>query len=55
MRQIDGYTPTVNRVEVVAIQEQHELSQLDQMVRHSIDTEFPERRIDDKKRTFSRG
>ena len=49
MRQVGGNTPTVNRVEVIAIQERQELSQLDKLVRHSIDSEFPERRIDDKK------
>ena len=41
--------PTVNRVEVLAIEEMQELKQLDRLVRNSIDAEFPERCIDEKK------
>ncbi|XP_041349189.1 uncharacterized protein LOC121368518 [Gigantopelta aegis] len=40
---------TVNRAEIVAVQEMEQLKQLDKLVRDSINRDFPERLIDDKK------
>ncbi|XP_006819133.1 uncharacterized protein LOC102802549 [Saccoglossus kowalevskii] len=40
---------TVNRADIIAVQESEELKQLDLMVRSSINFDFPERAVDDKR------
>ncbi|KAL5010875.1 hypothetical protein ScPMuIL_013180 [Solemya velum] len=44
-----NFSPVVNRAEAVIIQETENMKQLDQLVRDSINQDFPERRIDDKR------
>ncbi|XP_070541303.1 uncharacterized protein [Ptychodera flava] len=44
-----GQHPPSYRTEVVAVEDMEELDKLDRLVRHSIDLDFPERMIDDKR------